>query len=345
MMKKTVAISLILASLTLAGCGGAKTEKLIESGNEAFAQQDYATALTEYQQAAGENPELAEPIYNAANVQYRQGEFEQTSVTLQVALANADENLAAVGYFNLGNTLFQTEKYAEAVDAYAESLRLNPRDMDAKVNLELALQKLQQEQEEQQQDEQQDEQQQEQPEQEQENQDQQNEQDQQQENQDEQSQDEQNQDQQDQQNEQNQEQQNQNEQQEQDQQEQDQQSQGEQEQDQQEEDQAQQSQDEQNQGEQGEEQRDESEPQDSETEAGEEAEEQEKPQPGQPGDEPTNEEQNLTEMSLGELLDMEGLSEEQARQLLVAAAQGTETLQEYLQQMYVFPHSDVEQDW
>ena len=336
MMKKTVAISLILASLTLAGCGGAKTEKLIESGNEAFAQQDYATALTEYQQAAGENPELAEPIYNAANVQYRQGEFEQTSATLQVALANADEDLAAEGYFNLGNTLFQTEKYAEAVDAYAESLRLNPRDMDAKVNLELALQKLQQEQEEQQQ---------EQPEQEQENQDQQNEQDQQQENQDEQSQDEQNQDQQDQQNEQNQEQQNQNEQQEQDQQEQDQQSQGEQEQDQQEEDQAQQSQDEQNQGEQGEEQRDESEPQDSETEAGEEAEEQEKPQPGQPGDEPTNEEQNLTEMSLGELLDMEGLSEEQARQLLVAAAQGTETLQEYLQQMYVFPHSDVEQDW
>ncbi len=43
--------------------------------------------------------------------------------------------------------------------------------------------------------------------------------------------------------------------------------------------------------------------------------------------------------------DFEGLTEEQARQLLIAAGQGTETLQEYLQQIYAFPYGEVEEDW
>jgi hypothetical protein len=39
------------------------------------------------------------------------------------------------------------------------------------------------------------------------------------------------------------------------------------------------------------------------------------------------------------------LTEQQARQMLIAAAQGTKTLQEYLQQVYVFPSGAVEKDW
>ena len=50
-------------------------------------------------------------------------------------------------------------------------------------------------------------------------------------------------------------------------------------------------------------------------------------------------------MAAGQPVQLEGLTEEQARQLLIAASQGTETLQEYLQQIYVFPYSDVENDW
>ena len=41
-------------------------------------------------------------------------------------------------YYNLGNTMFESKKYQESVDAYKNALRNNPGDMDAKHNLQLA---------------------------------------------------------------------------------------------------------------------------------------------------------------------------------------------------------------
>jgi hypothetical protein len=72
---------------------------------------------------------------------------------------------------------------------------------------------------------------------------------------------------------------------------------------------------------------------------------QDQQQAGQSGGEPTDDELDPSQMTLGQLMQQEGLSKEQARQLLIAAAQGSESLQEYLQQIYVFPNSNVDQDW
>ena len=59
--------------------------KLTADGNEAFAQQAYEEALQAYSEAQAKSPELAEPYYNAANVLYREGKYEEALKALQAA--------------------------------------------------------------------------------------------------------------------------------------------------------------------------------------------------------------------------------------------------------------------
>ncbi len=232
MKKRLVLIPLfLLAGLALIGCGSS-AERLNNDGNEAFGEQDYEGAMLAYRQAQEESPELAEPHYNAANTHYRQEAYDQAQQEIEQALVSsrAQEGLDQHNYYNLGNSLYQAQQFEGAIEAYKEALRLDPGDVEAKQNLELALRQLQQQQQEQQQDEQQDEQQQD-------------------EQQDEQQQDEQQQD------------------------------------------------------------------------------EQQQDQADGQGQQPT------------------GLTKEQAEQLLEAAARATESLEEFLQQMMVFPSSPPAQDW
>jgi len=54
-------------------------------------------------------------------------------------------------YHNMGNSLLEAGQYGPSIEAYKESLRLNPGDMDTKYNLAYAKQKLQEQQQQQQQ--------------------------------------------------------------------------------------------------------------------------------------------------------------------------------------------------
>ena len=146
--------TLFLAALALAGCGSS-VGKLNNQGNEAFAEQDYQGALAAYQQAEEDAPQVAEPHYNAANTHYRTEDYEQAQQEIEQALVGEpqQEGLDQNSYYNLGNALFQSGQFKAAIEAYKEALRLNPADLQAKQNLELALRQLQQQ--EQQQDQQQ----------------------------------------------------------------------------------------------------------------------------------------------------------------------------------------------
>ncbi len=237
---------LLLAVLALASCGQS-AEKLNNEGNEAFANQDYEGAMMAYHQAQEEAPELAEPHYNAANTHYRQADYEQAQQEIEQALVSEEGQgpLDQNSYYNLGNVFFQTEQYETAIEAYKEALRLDPDDLQAKQNLELALRQLQHQQQEQQQ------------------------------------------------------------------------------QDRDQQDHDQENQDQQGQG-QDQDQQDPDRNQDQQNQA------QDQQQDAQAGGQPQ---------------EIRGLTEEQARQLLEAAAKGTESLEEFLQQFLVFPGAPPVEDW
>ena len=286
-MKKL--LPFVLAStVTLAACSQA-AEKLNDVGNEAFHMQDYGAALAAYEQAKQESPEQAEPHFNMANTHYRQQNYPEAQKEIEQTLLKDDGALTQDSIYNLGNTFFQSEQFEQAVEAYKEALRLNPDDVEAKHNLELALQMLQQQQQQQ---EQQDQQQQE------------GQQDDQQQGQP-----------------------------------------GDQSQDQQ-----------QQQGQPGDQPQDQ---QQQQGQPGDQPQDQQQ-QEGQPGDQPQDQQQNdqqgkerqggqpddqQQEGQPGGQPQIVGLSEEQARQLFEAATQGTESLEEHLQQILVVPGGPPAQDW
>ena len=89
-----------------------------------------------------------EPPYNSGNAQYRQENFEEARSQYQQALVLSDPELAQRNVFNIGNALYSTTQFDEAIESYREALRLDPDDIDAKHNLELALLQIEQQREE-----------------------------------------------------------------------------------------------------------------------------------------------------------------------------------------------------
>jgi Ca-activated chloride channel family protein len=141
------AVALVVVAVAATACG--RAEPLANSrGNEAFAEQDYDGALLEYQAAQAENPERPELFYNSASAHYRNEDYLEARADIEQALLNADERLTQSGVYNQGNAYFQSEDLGNAIESYKEALRLDPDDLDAKYNLELALQQLEEQEEE-----------------------------------------------------------------------------------------------------------------------------------------------------------------------------------------------------
>ncbi len=119
-------------------------------GNQEYEAKNYDQALENYTLAKREDPDVPEPYYNAGSTFHRKGDFEAASAQTQQSLRTAQAELAEQSYYNLGNSYFKMEDWAAAIDAYKEALRLKPDDLDAKHNLELAMQQQQQQQQQQQ---------------------------------------------------------------------------------------------------------------------------------------------------------------------------------------------------
>jgi Ca-activated chloride channel family protein len=75
---------------------------------------------------------------------------EEAAPLLESAAKSTDQALAARAFYNLGNSRLEGEDYKGAIEAYKDSLRRDPASADAKFNLELALRRLQEQQQNQQ---------------------------------------------------------------------------------------------------------------------------------------------------------------------------------------------------
>ena len=128
-------------ALCLLACGPTP-DQVNNLGHEPYLNGDYAAALDAYEGAQGRAPEYGEPYYNVGNALYRMAEYGESLQEYDESLRYAESGLRSRGFFNRGNASFQTQQYAQAIDAYKEVLRMNPDDLDAKHNLELALAQL-----------------------------------------------------------------------------------------------------------------------------------------------------------------------------------------------------------
>jgi len=126
----------------------------VADGNRAFDAQDYETAMQHYSKAQSQVPGQAEPLYDAANVYYKQQALDKAQQSLEQALAQPNKTIEAFIRFNLGNVAYLAKQFDAAVTQYESTLRIDPADQAAKYNLELALLQQQDQQNQQQKDQQ-----------------------------------------------------------------------------------------------------------------------------------------------------------------------------------------------
>ena len=138
MFERGTLVAVAVLALCPLACGPTPAQ-LNNSGHEQYRNRDFAAALDTYRDAQERAPDSGEPYYNAGIVLYRMEEYEESLQEYDESLMYAESELRSRGFFNRGNAEFRVQQYAQAIEAYKEVLRMNPDDIDAKHNLELAL--------------------------------------------------------------------------------------------------------------------------------------------------------------------------------------------------------------
>lgn len=149
-MKKALSLILILLHTMLFA---QTANESLKQGNKLYEQKNYDEAEINYRKAL--EAEKKDPIraeFNLGDALYKQERYEEaTNQFAKVATQAQASDLKAKAYHNLGNSYTKQEKFKEAIEAYKNSLKLNPKDEETRYNLAKSLKKLAQQQQQQQQ--------------------------------------------------------------------------------------------------------------------------------------------------------------------------------------------------
>ena len=150
-------------------CAGTVTaqkaeRKNVRDGNKQYTKEHFTEAEIAYRKSIEVNPRSVEGIYNLGNSLYKQEKYPEAVEQYQLITGQGErllredehniERLAHV-FHNMGNICMKGQDYQKSIEAYKQSLRLNPTDDETRYNLALA-QKLLQDQQQEEQDQEQD---------------------------------------------------------------------------------------------------------------------------------------------------------------------------------------------
>ena len=143
--KRASSLAVLAGAWLLAGFGPGEEAR----GNRLFLEGRYAEAVEAYRDALadGETPRLH---YNLGTALLRLGRHDEAERHLRAALGNVEPELRQRTHYNLGSRFLEAALATPApeerrpllegaVEAYRQALRLDPDDVDAKWNLEMAL--------------------------------------------------------------------------------------------------------------------------------------------------------------------------------------------------------------
>lgn len=161
-MKK---LTLIICCVLMTAILSAQTaHKHLRSGDKSYEQQNYSKAEENYRKAVSKD-NSPKSNYNLGNAVYQQEKYKEAVKHYQTTAQNAKESsVKSKAFYNMGNAHLNAYQKAEgeeakdkqqhlkdAIDAYKHALRNNPKDMDAKHNLTMAMQEMKQQQQQNQQ--------------------------------------------------------------------------------------------------------------------------------------------------------------------------------------------------
>jgi Ca-activated chloride channel homolog len=108
-------------------------------GMNLYQNQQFNQASEKFYEAHQEKPNDPKISYNLGNSRYKQGNYEKALQSYSRSMEQ-ESNLSInqKSLYNMGNAFFRMNKFEDSIKAYKKALELNPKDMDAKFNLEFA---------------------------------------------------------------------------------------------------------------------------------------------------------------------------------------------------------------
>ncbi|PKL39802.1 MAG: hypothetical protein CVV44_06155 [Spirochaetae bacterium HGW-Spirochaetae-1] len=116
----------------------------VDRGNSLFHEKKYAEAGKEYREAENYAPGESDKkklAFNKGNADYMSGDMESALANYKKALQSDDPDVQKKAFLNMGNTYLKMGNNREAVDAYINALKIDPRYEKAKKNIEYMLKK------------------------------------------------------------------------------------------------------------------------------------------------------------------------------------------------------------
>ena len=142
-MKKALILILFCTMCQLAHAQLYPERRHVRAGNREYGRENYVEAEGRYMGALSRNQASYEGHFGLGDTYYKQERFEEAEKQFeQLTQVPADPETMAKTFYNYGNSLFQQykpdynrQKLEQALEAYKQSLRLNPSDEQAKFNL------------------------------------------------------------------------------------------------------------------------------------------------------------------------------------------------------------------
>ena len=132
---------------------GQGEKKFIRQGNGLFNDRKFSESEVSYRKAIDKNKMSSDASFNLGDALFMQKKYEEAGkqFTGSTSALN-DNNKKSASFYNLGNSLLNGNKVQECIQAYKNSLKLNPGNKEAKYNLAYAEDLLKQQQQQKQQD-------------------------------------------------------------------------------------------------------------------------------------------------------------------------------------------------
>lgn len=121
--------------------------KLLREGLKKYDEGKFDDAISNYKQAINKGADKRLANYNMGTAYYKAGKPDSALMHWQsIATTDADKDLQARAWHNMGNSFVKQQNFEKAVDAYKRALKLNPDDEDTRYNLAYSQRIMQQQQ-------------------------------------------------------------------------------------------------------------------------------------------------------------------------------------------------------
>lgn len=138
MAKRYLLLTLLTLLTTLADAQIQPARQAIRKGNRQFRAEKYEKAQAEYMKATEADPNNPQAVYNlGCAYMLQQNDSAAVANFAKATKMETNKQRRSMAFHNMGVIFQNRTQYDKAIEAYKESLRLNPTDDETRYNLAL----------------------------------------------------------------------------------------------------------------------------------------------------------------------------------------------------------------